>query len=117
MLKKYYDYFYKIHFILKFDANILITQLNQSVNDLSEAFMTSWIAWIQLFNFIVKYVLRNKHTVMNKLSYQLKIENKNKKKNINDFIDFQLNIVRISNSELNKLKSEILESEYFLEYQ
>ena len=55
----------------------------------------------------------NKHTAVNELSCQLKIEDKNKKKkNINDFIDSQLNIVRISNSELDKLKNEILESEY-----
>ena len=60
----------------------------------------------------------NKHTAVNELSCQLKIEDKNKKKkNINDFIDSQLNIVRISNSELNELKNEILESEYFLEHQ
>ena len=60
----------------------------------------------------------NKHTVVNKLSHQLKIENKNKKeKNINDFIDSQLNIIRILNLKLNKLKNEILESEYSFEHQ
>ena len=55
---------------------------------------------------------------MNELSCQSKIENEDeKKKNIDDFIDSQLNIVRISNSELNELKSEILESEYSLKHQ
>ena len=118
MLKKCCDYFYEIYFVLELDANILIIQLNQSANDLSEALVTDWIAWIQLFNFIIKHVLRNKHTVINKLSYQSKIENKNKKeKNINNFIDFQLNIVRILNLKLNKLKNEILKSEYSLEHQ
>ena len=63
-------------------------------------------------------MLRNKHTVTNELSCQLKIEDENKKeKNIDDFIDFQLNIVRISNLKLNELKNKILESEYFLEHQ
>ena len=63
-------------------------------------------------------MLRNKHTVADKLSYQLKIENKNEKeKNINDFIDSQLNIVRISNLKLDKLKNEIFESEYFFKHQ
>ena len=68
MLKKCCDYFYEIYFVLKLDANILIIQLNQSANDLSEALVTDWIAWIQLFNFTVKHVSENKHTVVNKLS-------------------------------------------------
>src|SRR5205085_3663342 len=60
----------------------------------------------------------NKHTAVNELSCQLKIEDKNKKKkNINDFIDSQLNIIRISNSKLDKLKNKILESEYSFKYQ
>ena len=28
MLKKYCEYFYRIHFVLELDANILIAQLN-----------------------------------------------------------------------------------------
>ena len=60
----------------------------------------------------------NKHTVTNELSHQLKIENKNEKeKNINNFINSQLNIIRISNLKLDKLKNEVLESEYFFEHQ
>ena len=60
----------------------------------------------------------NKHTVTNELSCQSKIEDEDEKeKNIDNFIDFQLNIIRILNSELNKLKSEILESKYFFEHQ
>ena len=63
-------------------------------------------------------MLKNKHTAADELSHQLKIEDKNEEeKNIDDFIDFQLNIIRISNSELNELKSEILESEYSFKYQ
>ena len=78
MLKKCCDYFYKIHFILKLDANILITQLNWLVNDLLKALVTNWIAWIQLFDFTVKHVFRNKHTAANELFCWLKIENENK---------------------------------------
>ena len=60
----------------------------------------------------------NKHTAVNELSCQLKIKNENKKeKNIDDFIDSQLNIVRILNSELDELKNEILKSEYSFEHQ
>ena len=88
MLKKCHDYLYRIHFVLELDANTLIVQLNWSVNDLPRALVTSWIAWIQLFDFTVKHVLRNKHTAADKLSHQLKIEDKDKKeKNIDDFID------------------------------
>ena len=60
----------------------------------------------------------NKHTAADKLSCQLKIEDENKKKkNINDFIDSQLNIIRISNLKLNELKNEILKSEYSFKHQ
>ena len=38
------------------------------------------------------------------------------KKNIDDFINFQLNIIRILNLKLDKLKNEILESEYSLKH-
>ena len=118
ILKKCHDYLYRIHFVLELDANILIAQLNWSMNNLSEALVTDWIAWIQLFNFTVKHVSENKHTVTDRLSHQLKLEDEDKKKkNIDDFINSQLNIVRISNLKLDKLKNEILESEYFLEYQ
>ena len=89
MLKKYCEYLYKIHFVLKLDANILIAQLNWSANNLLEALVMNWIVWIQLFDFTVKHVLKNKHTAADELSHQLKIEDKNEEeKNIDDFIDF-----------------------------
>ena len=88
------------------------------MNDLSEALVTDWIAWIQLFDFIVKHVSENKHIAADELSCWLKIENKNKKeKHINNFINFQLNIVRILNLKLNKLKDNVFESEYFFKHQ
>ena len=60
----------------------------------------------------------NKHTAADRLSCQLKIKDEDKKeKNINDFINSQLNIIRILNSKLNELKSEILESEYSFKHQ
>jgi len=62
-------------------------------------------------------VLENKHTAADKLSYWSKVDSEDKKKkNINDFINSQLNIIRMLNSKLNELKSEILESEYSLKY-
>ena len=41
MLKKYCKYLYRIHFILKLDANILIAQLNWSTNNLLKVFVMS----------------------------------------------------------------------------
>ena len=118
MLKKCRGYLYGIHFVLELDANTLVAQLNRSANDLPGALVTGWIAWIQLFDFTVKHVPGNKHTAADGLSHQPKIEDEDEKeKNINDFIDSQLNIVRISNSELDELKSEILKSEYSLKHQ
>ena len=41
MLKKCCNYLYKIHFILEFNANILIAQLNWLANNLLKVFMTN----------------------------------------------------------------------------
>ena len=118
MLKKCHEYLYKIHFVLELDANILIAQLNWSVNDLLKVLVMSWIAWIQFFDFTVKHVSENKHTAADELFCWLKIKDENEKeKNINNFINFQLNIIRILNLKLNELKNKLLESEYFFEHQ
>ena len=78
----------------------------------------SWIAWIQLFDFTVKHVSENKHTVTDSLSCCLKVEEENEnEKNIDDFIDSQFNCVRISISELDDQKNEIFEFRYSLEHQ
>ena len=88
------------------------------MNDLPDILITSWIAWIQLFDFTVKHISENKHTAVNELSCWLKIEDENEKnENIDDFINFQLNIVRILNLKLDELKNEIFESEYSLKHQ
>ena len=50
-------------------------------------------------------------------SFVIKIKYDQISKNINDFINSQLNIVRITNSKLDELKNEVLKSEYFLKYQ
>ena len=50
------------------------------------------------------------------ISFIIKVKYDQILKNINDFINSQLNIIRMLNSKLNELKSEILESEYSLKY-
>ena len=55
---------------------------------------------------------------MNRLSHQSKVNDEDKKKkDINNFINSQLNIIRISNLKLDELKSEILKSEYSFKHQ
>ena len=59
----------------------------------------------------------NRHTAVNDLSHHLKVEEENEnEKNINNFINSQLNCVKISVSKLKKQKDEILKLRYFLEH-
>jgi hypothetical protein len=65
----------------------------------------------------VKYISGNKYTAADKLSYQSKIKKEDKdKKDIENFINFQLNYIKISASEVDKIENKILESEYSLKY-
>jgi len=45
-LKKVHAYLYEVFFIVKLNAQTLISQLNRSVVDISDAFINCWIAWI-----------------------------------------------------------------------
>ena len=65
----------------------------------------------------MKHVLSNRHTIVNELSCQSKIEEEDEeKKDIENFINSQLNCVKISASEVDKTENEILESGYSLEH-
>ena len=117
MLKKCRGYLYGVHFVLELDANTLVAQLNRSANDLPGALVTSWIAWIQLFDFTVKHVPGNRHTAADGLSRRPKVEGEDEdEEDIDDFIDSQLNCVRISVSELEEQEDGILETGYSLEH-
>ena len=87
------------------------------MNDLSGALVISWIAWIQLFNFTVKHVSGNRHTAVDGLSCRPKVEEEDEdEEDINDFINSQLNYIRISVLELEKQEDEILKLRYFLKH-
>ena len=117
ILKKCYNYLYKIHFILKLNMNTLIAQLNHLVNDLSNTLIISWIAWIQFFNFTVKHVPGNRHITADDLSHRPKIKKEDEdEKNINDFINSQLDCIKISISKLEKQEDKILKSKYSFKY-
>ncbi len=65
----------------------------------------------------MKHVLSNRHTATDGLSHQPKIEGEDEeKKDIKNFINSQLNCVKISASELDETENEIFESEYFLKH-
>ena len=73
--------------------------------------------WIQFFDFKMRYVLETKYIIINRLSQKFKIKKKHKnEKNINNFINFQLNIVRILIlKSISSLKA-LLEFEYTSKY-
>ncbi len=98
-LKKIHYWLYDTKFVIEIDINILMTQLNWSASDLSEALMTQWLAWICLFNFDVHHIFNRKHNAFNELSRKLREssddEDETYEKDINDFIDAQLNFIHL----------------------
>ncbi|KAJ5636868.1 uncharacterized protein N7484_010181 [Penicillium longicatenatum] len=67
-LKKFRHWLYGVHFTLEIDAKTLATQLNRSATDLPGALVTSWLAWIRLFDFEVKHVPGDRHGAADGLS-------------------------------------------------
>ncbi len=98
-LKKIHYWLYDTKFIIEIDVNILMTQLNQSASDLSEALMTRWLAWIRLFDFDVHYVFNRKHNALNELLRRFREssddEDETHEKDIDDFINAQLNFIHL----------------------
>ncbi len=116
-LKKIRFYLYDVKFILKTDARVLVDQLNRSDTNLSDAFVTRWLVWIRLFDFEIRHVSDIKHIAADDLSRKSLSSNDLKKvaeeKDIDDWVDAQLNCVRVfSVSIAEKESSFILISEY-----
>ena len=116
-LKKVRFWLYEIKFIIEIDANILMTQLNRSTLNLSDALMTRWLAWIRLFDFEVRHVSEKKHDALNELSRRSREffndQDEAHEKNINDFIDAQLNVLRLCSIIVTlKEKKLVLENSY-----
>ena len=49
------------HFYVETDPQTLVRPLNQPPNDLPNAMMTRWLAYIRLFDFTVKHVPGSKN--------------------------------------------------------
>ena len=103
---------------MKIDTNILIAQLNRTASNLSEALIICWIAWIQLFDFIMQHVSDTKHKAADELLQKSKIKRKfENDENIDNFINTQLNIVTIFTLTAENSCEEILNAEYSSEHQ
>jgi hypothetical protein len=116
-LKKIRFYFYDVQFILKTDARVLVDQLNRFDTDLSDALVTRWLVWIRFFDFEIRHVSDIKHIAADDLSRKSLSSNDLKKvaeeKDIDDWIDAQLNCVRVfSVSIVEEESSFILIFEY-----
>ncbi len=120
-LKKIRYWLYDMKFIIEIDVNTLMMQLNKSASDLSEALMTWWLAWIRLFDFDIHHVFDCKHSTLDKLLHRFKEssddEDETHKKDINDFIDAQLNFIHFCSVSIvveeDMLILKDLYSEYF----
>ena len=107
-----------MRFIIEIDANILMMQFNRSVVNFSEILIIRWLTWIKLFDFNVKHVFDKKHTIANDFfrrfwNFSNDIDEIHEK-NIDDFIDKQLNYVRVYFVNVNEIKKKLsLKKNYF----
>ena len=116
-LKKVRFWLYEVRFIIEIDVNILIAQFNRFAVDLFEILMTRWLTWIRLFDFDVRHVSDKRHTATDELSRRSSELSDDidevHEKNIDDFIDDQLNCVRICSVRVNENDDEqFLKNEY-----
>jgi hypothetical protein len=117
-LKKILFYFYDVKFILKTNTRMLVDQLNRFDTNLFDALVTRWLVWIRFFDFEVRHVLDIKHITADDLFKKSSSFNDLKKvaeeKNIDDWMNTQLDCVRVFFVSIAKEKSSsILIIEYF----
>ncbi len=118
ILKKIHFYFYDVKFILKTNARVLVDQLNRFDTNLFDALVTRWLAWIRFFDFEVRHVFDIKHIAANNLFRKSSSFNDLKevaeKKNMNDWVNTQLNYVRVFSISIAEEESSfILTFKYF----
>ena len=121
-LKKVCFWLYEVQFIIEIDVNILIAQPNRSAVDLFKILMIRWLTWICLFNFNVRHVLDKRHIATDELSRRLREFSNDidevHEKNIDDFINDQLNCVRICSMRINENDNkQFLKNEYSEKFQ
>jgi len=91
-LKKVHAYLYEVFFIVKLNAQTLVSQLNRSAVDIFGVFINCWIVWIWLFDFDILHVFDKKHQALNTLSQHSQTEDEAdfNNSNIEDFLNSQL---------------------------
>ena len=101
---------------MKIDVNTFVTQLNQSIVDLSKAFVTRWLTWIRLFDFDVRHVSDKKHEAVDELSRRFRTVSNDideiNEIDIDDFINVEMNCVRIASVRMTAANERVLLSEY-----
>ena len=107
-----------MRFIIEIDANILITQFNLFVVNLSEVLIIRWLTWIKLFDFDVKHIFDKKHIIVDDFFRRfwdsLNDIDEVYQKNIDDFIDEQFNYVRVYSVRVNEAEKKLsLKKNYF----
>jgi hypothetical protein len=118
VLKKTRFYFYDVKFILKTNVRVFIDQLNRFDTSFFNVLVTRWLVWIWLFDFEVRHVLDIKHIAADDLFKKSSSLNDFKKvaekKNIDDWMNIQLDYVRVFFVSIAKKElSSILIFEYF----
>ncbi|KAJ5110888.1 hypothetical protein N7532_001423 [Penicillium argentinense] len=98
-LKKFRHWLYGVHFTLEIDAKTLVAQLNRSATDLPGALVTSWIAWIRLFDFDVHHVPGRKHGAADALSRRPysaeEIAEQKNEEDVDEFILAEISTLRV----------------------
>jgi len=99
-LRKVRFWLYGVRFTLETDASVLVAQLNRSATDLPGALVTRWIAYIRLFDFVVRHVPGHKHTAADGLSRRPRTESDDideaNEVDIDDFVEAELNAFRLA---------------------
>ena len=107
-----------MRFIIEIDANILMTQFNRFVANFFKVLIIHWLTWIKFFDFDVKHVFDKKHTIVNDFSQRFwdfsnDIDEVHEE-NIDDFINKQLNCVRVCFVSVNEIEKKLsLKKNYF----
>ena len=107
-----------MRFIIKINANILMTQFNRSAVNFSKILIIRWLIWIKFFDFDVKYVFDKKHTTADDFFRRfrnfLNDIDEIHEKNIDDFINEQLNCVHVCFVNVNEIEKKLsLKKNYF----
>src|SRR5437762_12654248 len=100
------------------DAPTLVWLLNQPPNDLPNAMMTRWLAYIRLFDFTVKHVPGHKNGGADALSRRGFAEGDGEEDDsVDDYFDAKLYSVQLSNAPMDTTARIYLEEgEYDGEY-